>query len=800
MTKAHTSVRCAVQAVLFAGALTSSFSAIAQDVVAAPDPAAASTPESDATQTGAAEQGTDELETIVVTANKREQSLQDVALAVSAFGAADLQQQFVTSATDLRLVSPSINFTSSSNVRGEGFQMRGVGTSAFADSVEQSVGFVVDGVAMARSGMVSGGMIDVARVEVLRGPQGMLFGKNASAGLVHVITNRPELGVLGAQATVSYADPLDEVKTEFTANAGIGDSSAVRISYASTQADGYVHDVYNGRWVNDRDEQLVRAKYLFEPSDQFSAYLIGDWGRTRAECCAYTAYAASPTSRFGKLNAAAGIVPGPTNEKMAADANFFQHSDTYGGSLELNYDFGWATLTSITAYRSWELNDNNDPDILPINFYNTNTGMSDLHQTTQELRLTSPGGDRLEWVAGLYYFDSGIESSNDQTGNLGGAVPGGLTAGTLRATDTDSTSWAAFGQASYQLTDRFTLTAGTRYTSDEVEVHYLASKTTAIAVPGVYYGPSYGKADATNWSWRLTGQFDFSDDHMVYLTTARGYKGPALGTQGVTTPTLPVIDPEIPTTYEGGLRSRFAGGTLQVNAAIFKTVFEDFQAQTYDPSIQPPTFRITNAGELDTQGLELEVTSLPFDGLRLNGSLAYVDATYTEYKDIPCYTGQSPILPYGTARTSPRQCIRASASPTAPGLTYGTGNPLVNSPELTWNVGARYDMPVGEHDAFFQLNFIWRDENPFSAAGDPAMVLDSYGVLNGSVGFRAGSGRWDVTLFGRNLTDEVYSERLLEYPVPLGAGLRPEPGSYVHFTSPYSRRTLGVELTMRFGD
>jgi iron complex outermembrane recepter protein len=777
MTSTSTSLRCAVRSALLASALALALPATAQE---------APLPEPDS--------GDAELETIVVTANKREESLQDVPLAVSAFSAADLAAQGVTTATDLRVVSPSVNFLSSSNARGEGFQMRGVGTSAFADSVEQSVGFVVDGVVMARSGMASGGLIDVERVEVLRGPQGMLFGKNASAGLVSVVTKRPVLNATSAEATLSIAQPLNEVKSQLIGNVDLGESSALRVAYASTMADGYVHNVRTGKWVNDRDEQLVRAKYLLQPNDQFDVYVIGDWASTRTICCAYTAHAAAPTSRFGLLNAAAGVVPGPENESMAADGEFFQNSTTLGGSVEVNYEFDWATLTSITAYRDWELTDNNDPDSLPINYFNINSGSTRLRQASQELRLTSPGGDRLEWVGGLFYYDQNNISSNDQTGNLGGALPAGVTAGTLREFTTANESWAAFGQASFRFTDHLKLTAGLRYTDDQVTVDYLASKTRAIAIPGIYYGPAYGEADETNLSWRVTGQVDFNDNHMAYVTAAQGYKGPALGTQGVSNANLPVIEPEIPTTFELGARSMFADSTVQVAAAVFKTTFEDFQAQTFDPSITPATFRIKNAGELDTQGVELEVTALPLDGLKLTGALAYVDATYTEFRDIPCYTGQ-PILPYGTVRTSPRQCIRASAAATAPGLTYGDGNPLTNSPELTWNLGARYDMPLGVNDAFVQFNYQWRDENPFSAAGDPNLVLDSYGTLNGAIGLRAASGRWEVSLFGRNLTDEVYIERLLEYPIP-GMGV----GSYSHFTSPYSRRTIGAALTLRFGD
>jgi len=731
----------------------------------------------------------DGVQQIVVTAQKRVELLKDVPTAVSAYGGGQLEALGINNATDLRFISPSITFSQSANVRGEGFQVRGVGTAIFSDAVEQSVGFVVDGVVLARSGQASGDLLDVDRVEVLRGPQGMLFGKNASAGLVSVTTKRPRLDQTTFEGRLSYANPLNEVKSQLVGNLPLGSTAALRLAYGSTKAGGYVRNINRNENLNNRDEQLFKAKLLWIPADGLDVYLIADSGRKRTLCCAWTARSAPVGTTFATLNAAAGIVPGPGNETVAAGAPFFQNSDTSGLSGEVNYDLGWATLTSLTAAREWKSIDNNDPDLVPNNILDRNSGSSELRQNTQELRLTSPGAQTVEWVAGLYWFDQKNVSRSDQAGTLGA---GANILGTVLDTTTKNTSSALFGQAGWKLGGGFKLIGGARYTKEKVALDFLQSRSpTAVAsIPGRYVGAIVGEVEKSNISWRVTGQFDVSPEHMVYATAARGFKGPGINTLGVSSNTLEVIQPEIPTTVELGARSSLMGGMLNVSGALFKTKFDQFQAQVFDQNVTPGRFRVTNAGRLDTQGLELEATARPTRDLTLSASAAYIDAKYGDFKNIACYTGQ-PILPFGTPRTSDRDCIRTSATGTA--VTNGTGNPLTASPKFSYNLSARQGFAFAGFKAFAQANWAWRDTASYSAAGDPNLVGDAYGLLGASVGVGAPNGSWQLSLWGKNLGDKRFTSNLISQPV-LNA-----PGVYSQFTSPDARRTVGLTLNVKLG-
>jgi iron complex outermembrane receptor protein len=734
---------------------------------------------------------------IVVTAQKRSERLQDVPLAVSAVTAESLTTAGVASATDLRYVSPSVNYGSSANTRGEGLQIRGVGTQIFGDGVEQSVGVVVDGVPMGRNGQGIADLVDVQRLEVLRGPQGMLFGKNASAGVISVITNEPRLGETSLALRGSYAT-LDDKRWSAVGNVAMGDNSALRVAYAGRQREGYVDNIVRREKLNDVDNQSFRVRFLTEPSDAFRFLLTADWDESSTTCCTWTARSAPPATTFGLLNGLSGIAASPTNLRNAAGARFFQDQTNWGISGQAEMDLGWATLTGIAAYRYWNAEDNNDPDILPINVLDRNFGDSTVDQNTFEVRLASPGDSKLEWIVGLFRLDMTNEGGNVQAGTLGLALPPGGTLGSERRSTTENTSNAIFGQIGYNLTDQFKVIAGARYTDETLSVDWTqrqASGTIGM-FPGRFVGSASASRGTTNTSWRLTAQYDFTDDVMAYATAARGYKGPAYD-QDVRSTTVLFAQPEIPTTYEAGFRSRVFGGTTIFNAAAFTTTFKNFQAQVFDQNQFPSRFITANAGELETKGVELEFRSRPVEGLTLSGNAAYVDATYTDFKNVACWLGQ-PQQAFGTPRTSPRQCIANGAPTLASPLgtnftTEATGNPLTNSPELTGNVAINYERPIGGLLGFVGANYYYRDDVTFSAAGDPNTVQKAYGLIGAQIGIGGADDSWRLTIFGRNLGDENFVNNIIGQPV-LGAA-----GVYSQFPSADARRIVGVSLDVKFG-
>ncbi len=754
-----------------------------------------STPTNAPTSTAKQDQNlaqTPSVDEVVVTAQKRSERLGDVPLAVSAYTGANIQAQNITSASELREIAPSLNFNPSANSRGEGFTIRGVGTAIFSDAVEQSVGAVVDGVPLARSGQVTTELQDIDRVEVLRGPQGILFGRNASAGLVSINTRRPVLGATTFDGFFEYGSRND-VKVQGTANLPLGDTAALRVSVASTTYDGLIHDKFLGVDLNGRDEQLVRARFLWKPNEKFSAYIIADAQSSNQKSGSWTSRVAPAGTNFANLNAAQGIVPSPDNLTNAAGGAFYNKSEQKGISGQLDYDLGWAQLTSITAYRGWLSSDNNDPDILPINYLDRNSGISRLRQLTEEARISSPANERFEWLGGIFYEKIINSGAADQAGTLGVALPAGAVIGSALERITDNDTKAVFGQVLVRPIPRVKLIAAARYTDESLDasVRQFQSIGAIANIPGRYIGRTSGSTEDHNFSYRFTAQYDLRPGAMAYVTYAKGYKGPGYDTLNVTSSTLRYVAPEIPDSYEAGARFQLPWRT-SVNVVGFITNFENFQAQVFDTSITPSAFRVSNAGELDTRGAEAEIETRPLAGLTLGGSFTYLDAYYGDFRNIACYAGQ-PVLPFGTARSSDRQCIASTAAAGAAGLTNGTGEPLVNAPKYTFNLRGRYERSIRDWRGFAQLSYYYRGRAYFSAAGDPALVEGGYGLLGGSLGIGPENGRWQVAVFARNLTDEHYATNLFSQPV------LNSPGVVSQFIAPDSRRIVGVQLRVALG-
>ncbi|QMW22793.1 TonB-dependent receptor [Sandaracinobacteroides saxicola] len=731
---------------------------------------------------------------IVVTAQLRRQSLQDVPLAISAISGDTLLNQGINNPTDLRFVTPSLNFANSANTRGEGLSIRGVGTSIFGDGVEQSVGVVVDGIPMSRNGMGTMSMIDVDRVEVLRGPQGTLFGKNASAGLIVITTRRPRLNELSLDLGASYAT-WDDLRLNGVVNVPIGTTGAFRLAVSSTDRDGIITNINRNETLNNRRERIVRGQLLAEPVDDLSILIIGDWSESRTRCCAWTARVAAPGTPFAALNAAQGIVPSATNLRNAAGARFFQDLDTLGVSGEVNYDAGFATLTGIVAYREWNAFDNNDPDILPLNVLDVNAGDSRVQQFSAELRLTSRGESAFQWLVGAFYFDVANRGGNEQTGTLGVPLPPGGTLGNRRDSETYNYNKALYGQLSYAFTDWFKLSASGRYTDEILRFDWRQRPSGTLgAIPGRPTLDVRGARITTdNFSWRVIAQVDPAPDVMAFASVARGYKGPAYDQQLVSaTPVF--VQPEIPTSYEIGLRSTLFDRKLTLNLTAFKTDFENFQAQAFDQNVFPSRFTTVNAGKLSTRGIEADIMLRPVAGLSLSGAATYLDSEYKDFKNIACFVGAT-ILPFGTPRTDPRQCIRVS--PTGGGVTTGDGLPLTDAPKFTYTLQANYETPVSDAlKVGANVNWFWRDDVVYSSNGDPGLRQDSYGLLGASLALAAADDRWRVTLFARNLLDKHFVSRIIPQPVLNAAGTNGL-GSYSQFPSADARRIVGVSLDLK---
>ncbi len=713
-----------------------------------------------------------QLDEVVVTAQKRPENVQDVPIAMTAVTADALTAANVGSVVDVKRLAPSLQYAENATVRGTGLQVRGVGTQSFSNGLEQSVGTVVDGVVMARNGMGDGDLVDIDHIEVLRGPQGMLFGKNASAGVVSVITRRPT-SEFGAEGRISFGT-YNELRAEGVVNVPLSERMAFRLAAFSNTRDGIVKNVFDGSLLNDHKETGVKAKFLWRSEDDnVQVYVTADRSVRDGGCCLWTVRSVVPGSLLAKSLAAANITPGPDNLQVNLNGGGFSRSVNEGVSAEVNWKLGGHTLTSLSAWRRWRLRENADSDSTPVAALDLNFGRSDEDQFSEELRLTSPSGQRLEYVLGLYYFDSDLKGNNGQQGSFSLAATSPVASRYFIATNS-SRSEAVFGQATFRVTDALRLIAGARYTHEKVSMDFLRSfyPGTLPASPPLTLNPS---TTASNTSWRLGVQWDVQPGIMAYATVSRGYKGPGFNAlQGANIAALRPVRPEIPKSYEVGVKSTLLDHRLMLNVALFDTRFKDFQAQFYDPSVPPlGAFIIGNAGELRTKGVEVEWAAKPMANLSLSGGVSYNDAIYTDFKNAACW---------GTPATQPG-CVG--------GIFDASGTRLPNAPKWTYSIQGRYDHDLAEgYTGFVTANWYWRDDVNDSL-GDPQLARKAYGLLGGSIGVTPKGSRWQASVWVRNLLDKQYTGALLATPL--------SPGSYSQYPVEDAHRMVGFALTYRIG-
>jgi iron complex outermembrane receptor protein len=724
---------------------------------------------------------------IVVTAQKREQSLQKVPVSVAVLSSTVLADNRISGLEQLSQVSPSINFTNSANTRGQGLSIRGIGTLNFSDGVEPSVSTVVDGVVIGRSAASFFDFNDIERIEVLRGPQGTLFGKNSSAGALNVVTGKPDLDTSSLSASASYGT-FNDVRLKASASAVLDQGrAALRLSGFRSTADGIITNTVNGQKLNGNNSWGLRGKLLFKPSDVTSIYLIGDYGESNRNCCTSTVRSVLPTTTYynGQTRAAllASQTLGPINRQVTIDGDYFNRQKTGGASVEINTELGGQTITSITAYREFRVFDNNDPDLVPLPVVSLNNALQKQKQFTQELRLTSPAGKTIEYVLGLYYFWQDVTTRTQVKGNLTVNLPAGQYLGNQVDRDITTKNVAAFGQLTGHLTDTLSLIGGFRLTSEQAVAHFNRTVLPgALAAMPSLGGPAYVtptlKATDTDFSYKLGIQYQASPDVMAYASYTRGYKGPALNllnnlTAATVNAGLAVLKPEIARNWEIGLRTTLFDRKLTLNATGFYEMFTNFQAQTYSAVLT--SFQLTNAGKLVTKGAEIEAILRPMNGLSLSGNLAFTD---TEVRGlvVSCYPGQTAALGCVTSRQDV------------------TGEALTNAPKWAYSLNASYRTDIGDNlRGGANLSFTYRSRTLFSFR-DPNTAQPGYGLLNGRLSIETQDGRYSLAVFGKNLTNKHFATLI-------GTGLLDTSATgagYTQLLTPDAFRTFGVEAAVHF--
>lgn len=737
------------------------------------------------------------LDEVVVTATRRTERLQEVPLAVSAVSGDQLAKTGGKSVTDLQYSVSGVQFGTTPN--DSGFRLRGVGSAGgFTSSSESPVGLVVDGVVVPFGSPVDS-LGDLERVEVLKGPQGTQFGKNASSGVISITTRKPSLGAPTGDFFASYGS-LNERDVHGGFTVPLSDELAVGLFLFDKAYDGFVRNVVRNEDWGGIHNNGARGKLFWKPIDTFSAYLIGDYSKQRQKGPGqlWTLNKAPtgdsnfllPFTDLAKL----GVTPGASNSKSIEDGGGTTGSKNYGTSLELNWELGDYTLTSLSAYRGYK----DDPynysiDGSPQPKFTAQAKGQKKSQISQELRLTSPSGQRLTYVAGV--FVSRLKTENTgESAQLRPATPFNpglivsITAGLNRGqTTTDSA--AAFVDGRFSLSDTVSILGGARITKDKVEASNWSDRDpslpaftgTAGTVPYTPRALQTGKISKTSPSGRIGLEFKPSDDVLVFGTVARGYLGPTVtfsALSGAKTNVAPQTVDDITI----GAKTTLLDRRLTLNGNVFRDRYTDLQTAV----LRNNEFVTENAGGLKATGFEIEANLRVNASLKLNASTTYSDAKYTDYLTA-CPNN---ILNAGAAAVA--ATCNAPGSTTANPLYQAKGQPLAGAPKVTTVVGGSFEHAIsGALTMDASANYSYRSKTQ-NAVGNPNTIQKGYGVLNVSAGIGPEDRQWRVGVFARNLLDKDFNAAIITLPFQSGYD------GYINWRTREARRTVGVTLEGHF--
>lgn len=733
-------------------------------------------------QTLAEEDALVEVEEVLVTARKKDESIVDVPISISLVSGEEIEKQGFRDLQAAAAAMPAVNLSKAG--AGEFFNVRGVG-SGENPGFEQSVAFVVDGVAIGRSRATRAGLFDVQRVEVLKGPQTTYFGANTIAGVFNVATRGASLDdEVSGYVRSSYEFETDEAMLEGAVNLPVADTFALRFAGKYTDSKGYIDNLGLDRRVPAIEDVLGRLSLLWMPDDNLTAELKYSHGQTDANdaldiqlvnCEPFAPPGVLPTGPQGGVAQFNCIEP--NGQPAESELNYTKSTDLPESrsldldvvTLNLDYDFGAFSLTSVTGYYEFQNDFLIDLDlssvpsaVAPSRF--SLAQLDDGEQFSQELRISSSTGGQFEWTAGLYYQKEDALFSNSVVTGFTPPLPppaAGVTGGNNAQ---KSETWSAFGTALFNFTDRLRVSVGLRYI--EVDKTVTQSPTT----PGVM--PADRVANARNFKPlfpfafqqqsrtdddllpSIDVQYDLTDGANAYFAFSQGFKagGYSLANPapGVVTDYIQTFDPETVDAYELGLKGAFLDGRLNANVALFRSNFQDRQVSSLAESVGAGSANLTqevaNAAESRSQGIELEFRARMSEQLTLLGSFTYLDSKFLDFANAPCYTAQSPA----------QGCVN--------GVQDLAGSRTTFAPEYAGSVTLIYEQPVGGYVLTVEPNLFFTDGYAIVSDFNPRNSQDSFTKVNLRVALAPPSGQWELALVGRNLSDELSSHFCQEAP------------------------------------
>lgn len=729
---------------------------------------------------------------IVVTGTRRAQRLQDVPVAITAVSGAAITKAGYTTATDLQYLVPSLTFN---NSQGAGFSIRGFGSQSFDYNLEKAVSVVLDDVVQGLPRSIGfNTFADVERVEVLEGPQGTLFGKNASAGVVFVVTRKPEIGVASVQGSARYGTD-NETQIENTVNLPISDTLAARISGTYQQRDGYLYNAFYRNYGGSYRDVSVRAKLLWQPAAGIEALTTAEFLDHRDEgyniienVRSLTAYATPPSATsqtnldYASIFAQYGFAAGTDNQTYLANTDWYGFVRQKGISEVLTASLGDYTLTSITAYKHQRSGNFNDPDYTGTDFYTLNRNRLRASQFSQEVRLNSPKGGTFDYIIGAFLYRQDAHAFEAQAGKRNRTDLPALTyvnpVGSASAYGSHQRSYALFGEGNLHISQQLTFVGGLRLTHDRVSGDYAPTTDFPYNYIGTIPPAIAGRARATDVTGKATLQYKPTDDIMGYATYSRGYKSPAIGTsRGVLRP----VSQENVDSYEVGLKTQFFDRRLTLNLTGYIQNFHNFQATalTLQPSGDYLSL-LTNAPKVEARGVEVSSSFRATPDLTLSANANYNHSQYEGFL-VGCYANQ-PV----NAATGPG-CYRQGATL----VNDASGTDVILAPRFVYNLGVNYEPQLTDTLKLFSSASFAHRSSTLSVAGDPGTRIPGYGLLNATIGVGGLDGKLRLSVYGRNLTDKLFIARLR--PLPFGPT-----GSYLQTVAGEGRRTIGMRLDYSF--
>ncbi|SCW82260.1 iron complex outermembrane recepter protein [Sphingobium faniae] len=762
---------------------------------------------------------------IIVTARRRVEAVQDVPLAVSVLNADTIEQTGSYNLGRLQQLQPTLQFYST-NPRNSSVNIRGLGAplGLTNDGIEQGVGIYVDQVYYNRVAAATLDFVDIDQIEVLRGPQGTLYGKNTTAGAINITTRPPSFSFEG-KAEISIGN-LGFKQAKATVSGPINDRLAVRIGASLTDRNGTIYNTATNQHVNSQDFLGLRGALLWKATDTLNITLSGDYNLQNPNCCAQIYAGYGPTQRaasrqYPALTQSLGYqVPStnPYDRLTDLDAQLKARNEMGGASLRAEWDLGAGTLTSVTAYRYWDWQPSNDRDFTGLAVTTRSQNPTQQKQWTQELRYAQTG-KMLDFVVGAFAFHQKIHTTGSQVQGPDASawlinptnalsqnpdvLDGLIAENDIRL---KNTSLALFGQATWHVTDRLDLQPGIRLNYDKKKGSYnsiitgTASDGTRqlVTFAGPYAAdpwivaqrgvlpPQFFEESFSDWnlSWDFTASYKFTPDVLGYATYSRAFKsgglnlnGVPLGADGVPQLEVAQVKPEKVNHFEVGLKTQFWDRKATLNLSGFWTEIENYQAIVNNGQNSVLRGYLANAGKVRTRGVEADFSVRPSDRVNAYASGAYTDATYRKFANAPC----PPELSGGASGDIPgAPGVPGAVSPTVCDIS-GQWLPGVSKWSLSYGVEFNVPTPLFGGDGQFYIGWDGSYRSKFSSNASRSAYMDvkGYALNNLRLGFRNSDG---LNVYGwvRNIFDKNYMELLATTPGNTGliAGQPGDPRTY----------------------